>query len=117
MKKLLSYWRAVKQLREYVEMADTAEYWQPVDGRRLVEFMSSETGRKLSKRLNAMVFKSALHACGTETDKERHIAKGILLCVQALDQHMEIARPEPKDFSESDAVNTDISSLDGLPTR
>lgn len=113
-KTLLVAWKEAKQIREYVELADRAEFWQSVDGARMVQFFTSHSGQKLRARLANMVFKGALKACGAETngDYQRGIARGILLTVQAIDQHMDAARqPQQQDFSESHTVNSDTSEL------
>ena len=113
-KTILIALKEARQIRNYIEIADRAEFWTKWDGAWLVRQMVSSSGKKLKARLNAMVFKSALRACSVETngDYERGIARGILLAVQAFDQHMDVARqPEETDFSESHTVNSDISGL------
>ena len=107
-------YKEARQIRNYIEIADTAEFWTKYDGAWLVRQFIQPSGKKLRARLNAMVFKSALRACSVEEngDYQRGIAHGILLTVQAFDQHMDQARqPDETDFSESDAVNTDTSGL------
>ncbi len=118
---ILNAIREARANRQFIQMAESDDFWQPVDGQVLVNFLAkSPTGQKLRARLGNMVFKSAVHACKvTENgDYERGKARGILLVIQAIDQHMDIAfQPQVKDFSESHAVNSDISELADLPSR
>lgn len=112
--------REARQIRAYIEMAESQDFWQPIDGKAFVAFMMTSTGKKLRARLNNMVFKGATRACQVESngDYARGIARGVLLTVQALDQHMDAARqPEPEDFAAASGANDAISELEQLALR
>jgi hypothetical protein len=101
---ILTALREARQIRQFIALAEQAEFWTPVDGMAMVKFMTTTTGQKLRARLNNMVFKSAIRSCSVPAngDYERGIARGVLLTIKALDEHMESARqPNAKDFVES----------------
>lgn len=117
---ILTALKEARQIRNFIELADKAEFWQPIDGKALVAFMVTPTGQKLRARLNNGVFKSALRACQVEGNGDyiRGIARGVLLAVQSIDQHMEAARvPQPTDFAEATGEQDATSELEQLALR
>lgn len=109
--------RESRQIRKFIELAEQADFWKPIDGKALLAFMITPSGKKLRARLNNIVFKSALRACRVQTqgDYERGIARGVLLTIQAFDQHIDIARQiEEEDFENKE---TPAQELESIPNR
>lgn len=90
LKRLKLAYQLAKDAQQYVDMADAPDYWTPGNAAVASSFFSNDTGQRLRARLRNMVFRSAIQACQEPTngDYERGKARGVLLAVQAIEQHL-----------------------------
>jgi hypothetical protein len=96
-KRLIAAYRLAKEAQQYVDIADGPDFWLPHNAATAASFFANETGQRLRLRLRNMVFRTAVQACGNVTngEYERGKAHGVLLSVQAIEQHLTSAGTQP----------------------
>jgi hypothetical protein len=96
-KRLIAAYRLAKEAQQYVDIADSPDFWLPNNAATAASFFSNETGQRLKIRLRNIVFRTAIQACSVADhgDYERGKARGVLLTVQAIEQHLTSTGTQP----------------------
>ena len=96
-KRLIDALRLAKEAQQYVDIADNPDFWTPGHAVAAASFFGGETGQRLRVRLRNMVFRTAVQACSDvkNGEYERGKARGVLLTVQAIEQHLTSAGTQP----------------------
>jgi hypothetical protein len=89
-KRLLAAYRLAKEAQQYIDIADNPDFWTPNNAAIATSFFAQETGQRLKIRLRNIVFRTAIQACSVAEngDYERGKARGVLLIVQAIENHL-----------------------------
>lgn len=110
---LIRSFREASNSYSYDLVADSEFGWTEDDGKRLSEFFASETGRKLKSRLTNYVCRCAIEATRKSDNVQYNVgqARGVALCVNAIEQHF-IASPQRiADKSEEQSQESVLAGL------
>lgn len=114
--------RLVRSYREaaleytYSEFVESREGWTKEDDERTSAFLYSPTGTKLRARLSNYAIRNAISATREATNISHHngVARGIMLCVRALEDHIS---PSPLRSVGTSETEPPASVADNLALR
>ena len=102
LQQLIAAFKIAGEMRQYHDMADAADFWTEDDAVHFRTFLIGQAGKKFRARLSNIVFKSAVQACTSEEsgDYRRGVARGVMITVQFIEQHLPRPRVERQVASE-----------------